>query len=177
MRFRIETRPLDSPFQTIEGSWTPLSTSDLGSVWNGSEHWVRCQGAEFTKAIWFHNHFDRPDLSVSWSGMSAAENLALSTWMKERREAIDERESKVTAEYEERKTQFGDKFHPEEDRLARLTSYKRRTACRADCGVENPTFTCSKCKMTRYCSLACQSDDWKYHKTYCGTEPPIPTEF
>ncbi|KAJ7770035.1 hypothetical protein B0H16DRAFT_1517107 [Mycena metata] len=27
---------------------------------------------------------------------------------------------------------------------------------------------CSKCKLVRYCGVACQRDDWGRHKTVCG---------
>lgn len=37
----------------------------------------------------------------------------------------------------------------------------------AQCAAVNPTFTCKKCKLVRYCSRQCQVANWKIHKENC----------
>ena len=32
---------------------------------------------------------------------------------------------------------------------------------------------CSRCKMIRYCSRACQSRDWPHHKTACKADAGV----
>ncbi|KIM35352.1 hypothetical protein M413DRAFT_449809 [Hebeloma cylindrosporum] len=173
VRYLISPEPEGSPYRV--GRWIPLSTSDLGSDWGGTEVWVRGQGAEIAKAIWFHNHFDR-DIEVSWSGMTEDEKQDLAVWLKERSERHAARSKIEGDEYDEREVKYGARHHRVEENMGMQVYYKSRMACRADCGEQNPKFSCSKCKIARYCSPACQSEDWKYHKTYCGTEEPIPKE-
>ena len=44
-----------------------------------------------------------------------------------------------------------------------------KNMCRC-CSEENASFTCSKCKVARYCSKECQAIDWKQnnHKLICS---------
>jgi hypothetical protein len=150
--------PVTSPYRI--GAWSPVSTSDLGSDWGGSDMWVRGQGTAVAKAIWFHQHFNNP-LDVSWSGMSDSEKVDLAAWLEERAERRRQEKSIAKREYEERKALHGDDYFEVENKMAMDKYHKSQLACRADCGEENPSFTCSKCKVTRYCSAACQKEDWK----------------
>lgn len=36
-----------------------------------------------------------------------------------------------------------------------------------NCGTGGKLKTCDRCRLTRYCGQACQSCDWKKHKTTC----------
>ena len=37
---------------------------------------------------------------------------------------------------------------------------------------------CSRCHITRYCSVKCQQDDWKHHKILCDVlVSPTPTSY
>ncbi|PPQ79279.1 hypothetical protein CVT25_002718, partial [Psilocybe cyanescens] len=175
IRYFIEDPPSDSSYQVAK--WIPVSTSEFGEAWRGPEHWIRAQGGALAKAIWYHHYYNYPDVEVSWSGMSPAEKDDLAAWLKERSEILKMKSDKEDKEYQDRKNEFGDKFHLEEERLGMEAYYKTRRACRAQCGEGNPKLVCSKCKIARYCSPECQKEDWKYHKTYCGTETPIPKEF
>ncbi|KIM45723.1 hypothetical protein M413DRAFT_442345 [Hebeloma cylindrosporum] len=173
VRYRISPEPEGSPYRI--GKWIPISTSDMGCGWGGSDVWVRAQGAAIAKGIWFHKLFNR-DIEVSWSGMSEDDKVALTAWLKERSEGLAEQRKIGNEEYKARKAKYGDNHDIAEMKMAMQAYYKLRMACRAECGEQNPKSYCSKCKVARYCSTACQSEDWKYHKTYCGTEEPIPKE-
>eukprot|EP00933_Yihiella_yeosuensis_P070128 TRINITY_DN7764_c0_g1_i1.p1 TRINITY_DN7764_c0_g1~~TRINITY_DN7764_c0_g1_i1.p1 ORF type:complete len:591 (-),score=94.32 TRINITY_DN7764_c0_g1_i1:217-1989(-) len=35
------------------------------------------------------------------------------------------------------------------------------------CGAERPRFICKRCNLVRYCSRACQQQDWRVHKLSC----------
>ena len=39
----------------------------------------------------------------------------------------------------------------------------------AGCQAANPSLTCSKCLRAKYCSAACQRENWKAHKSGCGS--------
>lgn len=39
-----------------------------------------------------------------------------------------------------------------------------------NCYSINDLKTCSGCKRNNYCSLKCQIEDWKFHKSYCHTK-------
>jgi hypothetical protein len=140
--------------------------------------WVRGQGTAVAKAIWFHQHFNNP-LEVSWSGMSDSEKVDLAAWLEERAEQLRQKKNIAKNEYEERKALHGDEYFKVEEKMAMDKYYKSQLACRADCGEENPSFTCSKCKTARYCSAACQTEDWKVSLTYLvNSQPyltPLPT--
>jgi hypothetical protein len=180
--------PARSPYRI--GAWSPLSTSDQGSPWGGSNIWVRGQGAFVAKAIWFHEHFNNP-IEVSWSGMSDSEKEDLAAWLEERAELRQKEKILQKKEHEELKALHGDELHEVQAKMAMDRYYESQLACRAECGEENPKFTCSKCRIVRYCSAACQTEDWKvsltyllslvsnliwpnpctypqYHKTFCG---------
>ncbi|KAF9046022.1 hypothetical protein BDZ89DRAFT_979399 [Hymenopellis radicata] len=143
------------------GKWLPLSTSDLGSGWGGSHEWVRGQGAAITKSIWYNQLWDCR-FEASWTGITEEQKAELATWNNRRAEN----------EIEQSHVDKGDEM---EDVMQRY--YNMRKWCRAQCGEKNAPFQCSKCKSARYCSAACQNEDWKYHKTYCGTETPIPEQY
>jgi len=106
--------------------------------------------------------------------MTEVEKQDLATWLKERAEQLAERRRIGEEEYEERKAKYGEEYHR---KMGMEAYYRSRMACRADCGEQNPKLYCSKCKIARYCDAACQAEDWKYHKTYCGEEKPIPKEY
>lgn len=147
VRYRIEKEPAGSQYQI--GKWTPLSTSDLNSEWGGSDQWIRGQGAAVAKGIWFHRHFDCPDIEVSWSGMSESDKDDLNAWLKERAVLLEEKERIGKKEYEEHEVQYGEEHYKVAVKESMHAYYKSRMACRADCGEKNPKFSCSKCKMAR----------------------------
>ncbi|ESK87450.1 mynd domain [Moniliophthora roreri MCA 2997] len=150
------------------GKWVPLSTSDLGSSWDGPEDWIRAQGAAVTKGIWFNQHWDRENIDISWSGMSTSDKESLAAFMQERHVKLAQKRAQREAEEREEMNLIGNS-HPNIDtELSELRYRKRQMECRAKCGEKNPGLQCSKCKFARYCSSACQAEDWKYHKTYCG---------
>jgi len=157
--------PTTPPYRV--GAWSPVSTSDLGSAWGGSQIWVRGQGAAVAKAIWFHQHFNN-ELEVSWSGISDSEKEELGSWLEERAERLRQEKSIQEIEYKKREALHGDKHFLVEQKMGMDLYRKSLLACRAGCGEENPKLTCSKCKKARYCNAACQKEDWKYHKTLCG---------
>ena len=35
------------------------------------------------------------------------------------------------------------------------------------CGADNPRNLCNRCKVTKYCGVACQTEHWPIHKTRC----------
>ncbi|CAJ1081033.1 tudor domain-containing protein 1 isoform X3 [Xyrichtys novacula] len=43
------------------------------------------------------------------------------------------------------------------------------------CGQQG-NFRCKRCKMTSYCSVACQAEDWKAHRHMCKPSDPEPTK-
>lgn len=155
--------PPSSPYRI--GAWMPMSTSDKGSPWGGSQIWVRAQSAVVAKAVWFHKHFNN-ELEVSWSGMSDSEKEDLAAWMEERAERLRQRRKIDSDEYEERKALYGDQHYLVEEEMGMDRYYKSLLACRAGCGEENPRLTCSKCKKVRYCNVDCQREDWKVSLTY-----------
>jgi hypothetical protein len=155
VRYLISPPPISSPFRV--GKWNPVSTSDLGSPWGGSGIWVRGQGTAIAKAIWFHRHFDRPDVEVSWSGMTDLEKEELTAWLKDRAERLKQQHNIELNEYEARKALHGDN----DAKVGMRNHYKSRLACRADCGKQDVGFACSKCKVARYCNAVCQAEDWK----------------
>jgi len=177
VRFRIEREPAESPYRF--GKWTPISTSDLGDPWGGSEAWVRGQGAIVAKGIWYHQIYDRPFIAVSWSGMSESEKQEFDIWLKDRAERL---EQKKEEDLEDRPKSANQEDTFRWMKLEEIRSmwryYQLRLACRAECGEKTPKLVCSKCKMTRellmqylaffiayvfsgYCSAECQADDWK----------------
>ena len=93
--------------------------------------------------------------------MSDSEKEDLAAWLEERAERLRQERKISKNEYEERKVLYGDNHHMVEHKMAMDRYYKSRLACRAACGEENPKLTCSKCKKARYCSVACQREDWK----------------
>ena len=155
--------PVRSPYRI--GAWSPVSTSDLGSDWGGTDVWVRAQGTAVAKAIWYHRHFNNP-LEVSWSGMSDPEKVDLAAWLEERDEQLRQKRKIEKDEYKALKALHGRDYYLVEEKMAMDKYYKAQLACRADCGEENPKLTCSKCKKTRYCGAACQKEDWKVSLTY-----------
>ena len=155
--------PASSPYRI--GAWSPVSTSDLGSPWGGSQMWIRGQGASVAKAIWFHEHFNEP-LEVSWSGMSDLDKEDLAAWLEERAEQLRQKKTIRKNEYEERKALYGNSHNMVEEKMAMDRYYKSQLACRAGCGEENPKLTCSKCRKARYCNTACQKEDWKVSTFY-----------
>ncbi|KAJ7593335.1 hypothetical protein C8J56DRAFT_930848 [Mycena floridula] len=53
-----------------------------------------------------------------------------------------------------------------------IPEYPQKIKCRTMMCNNEGTKTCSRCKganpETRYCGKKCQTDDWKWHKSYCG---------
>ena len=146
VRYRISPETAGSLYRV--GKWIPLSTSDLGSPWGGSDVWVRGQGAAVATAIWFQEYFDF-DIEVSWSGMTEGEKEDLATWLKDRAEQLAERRRVEKQEYEERKAKYGKEHYRIEEKMGMQAHYRSRLVCRADCGEQNPKLYCSKCKIAR----------------------------
>ena len=147
IRYRISPEPPSSQYRV--GKWVPLSTSDLGSPWGGSDYWVRGQGEAFGKALWYHRFWNKPDVEVRWSGMTEEDKAALDEWLKERSATLEEGSRISRQEYEERKARYRGREYLAEERFGMENYYKSRLACRADCGEQNPQLTCSKCKVAR----------------------------
>jgi len=40
-------------------------------------------------------------------------------------------------------------------------------ACKTCCIIKRKMKKCSECKIVRYCSIKCQSNDWSFHKEKC----------
>jgi hypothetical protein len=61
-------------------------------------------------------------------------------------------------------------------RRVRTDDMSRLERCCANCGAEpaaSETFKrCGKCRITSYCSAACQKEAWKSHKINCGAALP-----
>jgi hypothetical protein len=145
VRYRIVPEPATSSYRI--GKWIPVSTSDDGSYWGGSNIWVQEVGTRIAKSVWFHQLFRQPNIKVSWSGITAAEEEDLAIWLKERAERLALR-SRNESEYEQELEAWLGNW-PEE-LSARMYPYHRlRVVCRADCGEKNPTLRCSKCKIAR----------------------------
>ncbi|EEB90229.1 hypothetical protein MPER_11588, partial [Moniliophthora perniciosa FA553] len=173
VRYAIQSDPV----QRV-GKWIPLSTSDVGSSWDGPEDWIRAQGAAVTKGIWFNQHWDQEIIDISWSGMSTSDKESLAAFMQERRVKLAQKRAQQEAKEREEIALIGDS-HPNLDtELSNLRYHKSRMECRAKCGEENPELQCSKCKIARmllaslfhssaesylegYRSTACQAEDWK----------------
>jgi len=146
VRYQILPEPAGSPYRV--GKWIPLCTSDLGSVWGGTDVWVRAQGAAVAKAVWFHRYYNLPKIEVSWSGMTEAEKEDLAMWLKERAESLENTKRIETEDYEKRNAKFGPGYEGS-SKMGMLEYYRRQIACRADCGEQKPKLCCSKCKFAR----------------------------
>lgn len=142
--------PVGSPYRV--GKWIPLSTSDHGYEWGGSDEWVRKQGEAVAKAIWFHEHYDQPKIEVSWSGITKAEKDDLALWFKERAVQLAERRRVELEEYEKRNNKFSPR---DEAEMGMLEYFRSQMACRAECGEKNPRLQCAKCQFTRKFCLQC----------------------
>ncbi|KAK0501356.1 hypothetical protein EDD18DRAFT_1278824 [Armillaria luteobubalina] len=60
------------------GAWKPVSTSDMGSPWGGSEFWVRGHGEAVAKGLWYNEHWNGDSISVlRWSGMTEEQKGSL----------------------------------------------------------------------------------------------------
>lgn len=46
--------------------------------------------------------------------------------------------------------------------------------CASGSCFKDGTMHCGKCKVTFYCSKACQKDDWIKHKKHCPAHTPMP---
>ncbi|KAK0238941.1 hypothetical protein EDD85DRAFT_828515 [Armillaria nabsnona] len=159
------------------GAWKPVSTSDLGSSWGSSEIWIRAQGEAVAKGIWYNRHWNGHSISVlRWSGMTEEQKESLDRWRSDFAEKSAERKKKQKAEDDKKLEAFAGTEMPDVE-CGMQRYWKRQLRCRADCGVEKGKFNCSRCKRTRYCSVECQKEDWKYHRTYCGTEEPVPKQY
>lgn len=88
VRFRIVEEPEGSPLRF--GKWLPLSTSDLGADWGGTDSWVHAQAASIAKAIILHKYW-RNKLSASFSGMPSSFELDLTKWNAGHKKEMDER--------------------------------------------------------------------------------------
>ncbi|KAF7437461.1 hypothetical protein PC9H_004301 [Pleurotus ostreatus] len=163
VRFLIIEEPEESPYRF--GKWIPLSMSDLGSAWGGSDFWIRAHGESIAKSIVFHMHEENP-ISVSFSGMPSSFEDDLKKWNEERKRKHDEKIKKWKELQED-----GDVRETLSDREEFRRWLKRyQLRCRGGCGVVEGTLRCSKCQVIRYCSKQCQVEDWKYHKSICGLE-------
>ncbi|ESK87460.1 hypothetical protein Moror_11608 [Moniliophthora roreri MCA 2997] len=174
VRYRIEKEP-DSLY--YYGKWTPISTADLslGHHWGGCQNWIRKQGGDITKAIMLHRHYNRR-VDIRWSGLSHEDWEVIQIDLLARRIEYNQEAEKQHEEYKAKKAQYLANDREADIWMDFAEIYRQRLACRADCDEKKPRLQYTKCKFTRYCSAECQKDDWKYHKTYCGKEEPIPEE-
>lgn len=161
VRYTIEHED-GSPYRS--GKWKAHSLSNYGTGWERDPISVAVQSAGISKAVWWWKYDASPEIDVTWSGITSSEKEDLAAWLQDRKARLAEEAKNEEANSEN--------SEPEEDTWHKIR--KDRLACRADCGEEKPELQCSSCGVARYCSRACQMDDWKYHKTYCGTEvlPP-----
>ncbi|KAF7364802.1 Ankyrin repeat and mynd domain containing 2 [Mycena venus] len=176
VRYTVGERAPSSVYKT--GPWIPHSSFDpaVGIAWGGTPAKARAQGAALARKIWEmfylqNNNTDatlgRAIVCVEWAGMTSDDREKYEKWIAEikQRDEKDIKEKKI--EYEKLKAQIGvdgilaDSFEDFKKTLLR---------CRAECGVAVATMQCGKCHFAKYCSAACQLDDWKYHKQYCGKE-------
>ncbi len=131
------------------GAWKPVSTSDLGSSWGGSEVWVRAQGEAVAKGIWYNRHWNGHSISVlRWSGMTEEQKESLDRWRSDFAEKSAERRKKQKAEDDKELEAFAGTEMPDVE-CGMQRYWKRQLRCRADCGVEKGKFNCSRCKRTR----------------------------
>ncbi|KAF4584652.1 hypothetical protein EYR40_004638 [Pleurotus pulmonarius] len=140
VRFRIVEEPEGSLLRF--GKWLPLSTSDLGSGWGGTDSWVRAQAASIAKAIILHK-YHRNKLSVSFSDMLPSFKLDLAEWNESHKKEMDavnraesQRERDIEAEVGGGKGAM----------IMRLLR-DHQLRCRGGCGVEKATLRCSKCRV------------------------------
>ncbi|KAK7038769.1 hypothetical protein VNI00_010654 [Paramarasmius palmivorus] len=174
VRYRIEKEP-NSPYRY--GKWTPVSTADISRSehWGGCQDWVRKQGGQIALAILIHRHYERK-VDIRWTGLSHEDWEAIQIHLLEQRMHLGEEKERRRKEYDAKLAEY-QATDPEADIWMDFADlYREFLSCRADCGETRPKLRCGKCKFTRYCSLECQTEDWKYHKTYCGTEDPIPED-
>jgi hypothetical protein len=54
------------------------------------------------------------------------------------------------------------------DIRAHATTAQLRAQVCQTCSINKPLSYCSGCNTTAYCSVECQLEDWKGHKTKCG---------
>ena len=92
--------------------------------------------------------------------MTDSEKEDIAAWLEERDEQLRQKRNIEKIEYEKRKALYGDDHFLVEERMVMDIYRKLQLACRAGCGEEDPRLTCSKCKKARYCSAACQKEDW-----------------
>ncbi|KAJ7741382.1 hypothetical protein B0H16DRAFT_1378240 [Mycena metata] len=198
VKYIIDDRPSSSPYKT--GPWLPqTSIYDKRGMWGGSAEDARAQASTLARDIWQNFRpvqpevrtdddsedltFARAVIHVDWPGIDRAR---YDLWMKAFAERVQkEKESRL--EYERLKAKIGiDAILASGFEDYRKTFYR----CRAQCGVKTAELQCGKCHFARrwfvsssgkneltriigYCSSACQLQDWKYHKPYCGKEDPL----
>jgi hypothetical protein len=121
------------------GEWTPMSTSDLGSMWGGTQVWVRAQGEAIAKSIWYHSRWSGDSiLSINWTGMSNAEREENRLWCEEYARLREE----VKMQW---RSERANRMEPKV-----LT---RSLECRGGCGEKNSKLVCSRCKETCACLM------------------------
>ncbi|KAF8916755.1 hypothetical protein CPB85DRAFT_1287820 [Mucidula mucida] len=108
-------------------------------------------GGSHEWSIWF-NELWGCKIEASWTGITEEQKTKMRRGMKSGEESHDDK---------------GDQMEKVMQRY-----YNRLKWCRAQCGEKKPSFLCSKILQ-----CWCQKEDWKYHKTYCGTETPIPEQY
>ncbi|KZP24764.1 hypothetical protein FIBSPDRAFT_950807 [Athelia psychrophila] len=115
----------------ISGVWRHISTSDLDNSWSSSDAWVRAQGEEFAKHVWYH---------ARWAASHESEGR------KKQAKVEDEarKEAKGKAEPEDN-SDVEDYIKKMENALNARMEEKRKE-CRGGCGAQNTELRCSKCK-------------------------------
>ncbi|KAF7966530.1 hypothetical protein HWV62_38050 [Athelia sp. TMB] len=126
------------------GQWEPISTSDLGRGWGGSDVWVRAQGEAFAQHIWYMDRWSdgEPVTLIEWAGMTEEEKSEARAWSKEREQRSEE--AKKLAQ--EKRDNEQDEDPQERERKYREHQEMKIKECRAGCGVKDASYRCSKCK-------------------------------
>ncbi|KAK7048734.1 ankyrin repeat and mynd domain-containing 2 [Favolaschia claudopus] len=174
VRYTIGKRDTSSVYKT--GPWDLRSAFDSNGGGGTTKAYILAQDSDLAHRIWnnFHLHqLEGPrtrgqnTVRIEWAGMSSAAREKYDRWIAGCRDKVEREKTQSATEYQKLKAEKGingilaDGFE----------DYKKTALkCRAECGVAVATMRCGKCHFARYCSAACQRDDWKYHKSYCGKE-------
>ncbi|KZV71664.1 hypothetical protein PENSPDRAFT_650526 [Peniophora sp. CONT] len=169
---RYTIQDVDPALPYTIGPWKPESATTLSGTWGGNGSWIQAQGESIAKAFWYQKYWNAALNSVSWSNIDDSTRADIKRWDAERMAKVEAQRQKDNEEYEKQKAEYeASQTELPFDLVAVPRNYgKRLRRCRADCGAEECTLECTKCKLTRYCSRECQLEDWKYHKSICGTE-------
>ncbi|VDB82936.1 unnamed protein product [Peniophora sp. CBMAI 1063] len=172
---RYVIQDVDPTLPYTIGPWKAESATSLSDeIWISNDNLFRAQGEAIAKAFWFQRHWDQALTSVSWTGIDDSTRADIKRWDAERMTRRDAERRKSSEESKRREAAYEASASGLDlpfSLVAMQKNYGRLLRrCRAECGAEECTLECSKCRLTRYCSPECQREDWKYHKSICGTE-------